>query len=347
HWIRVTPQQSKPCFSDTNSIASRSSNEMKHPIPPPQLLPRSPSRRPSVRRIDASEPLSWTKLSSSIAIALHQLTSAAKNGQHNMYYKNSVDIVNSIRFMLMASSTIDKDSNYIKSNSTLRSHHRAMMASMSKLVLTAQTSHTAFSTDDEHQITANKLLAESSELLMMVRNFVNTCQELKVPLTHADPQWIEDEETLTSRRPSNSNRYSLQVNLAENLETMGTCIQDSAETIIKCIAFTLKKEEDNTSLSQDDRASLAALLFTHFRNLSNQTGLFLGYLEETDFSAVQQQAEMNDLKLGKQALADGLGLLFFKLQALTSEDKVNFQTSLRETESAAGSLFEPIEHICE
>ncbi|KAI8371104.1 ras guanine nucleotide exchange factor domain-containing protein [Blakeslea trispora] len=347
-WInRVTLQQGRPYSSDVQSLLSRAS-DIKQYSAPPQLLPRSPSRRPSVRRIDATEPLSWTKLSSTIAVALHQLTSAAKNGQHNLYYKNSIEIVNSIRFMLIASSTIDKDSTYIKANSALRSHHRAMMASMSKLVLTTQTSHTAFSTEEEHRATTNKILSESSELLMMVRNFVNTCQDLKLPLVHADPQWIEDEEDIYSRRPSSSsNRYSLQINLAESLETMGTCIQDSAETIIKCISFFLLEREDRKiNLSQDDRTSLAALLFTHFRNLSNQTGLFLGYLDETDFSGVQQYPELNELKAGKQALADGLGLLFYRLQSLTGGSAFDFYENLRETESASGSLFEPIEQIC-
>jgi hypothetical protein len=318
-------------------------------VPPPQLLPRSPSRRPSVRRIDSNEPLSWNKLSSTIAIAIHQLTTAAKSGQFNLYYKNSVDIVNAIRYMLIASSTIDKDSGYIKSNAVLRSHHRAMMASMSKLVLSAQTSYSAFSTEDEMQMLVSKILTESSELLLSVRNFVNTCQDLKLPLVHIDPQWIEDEgcvKDAAGRRPSNnSSRYSLQINLAENLETMGTCIQDSAETIIKCISAYLMA---NVTMLQDDRASLATLLFTHFRNLSNQTGLFLGYLEETDFSSVQQyQVEMTNLKTGKQALADSLGLLFFKMQGLTNDTIIDFSVSLKETEEAAGRLFEPIEKICE
>lgn len=306
-----------------------------------------------MRRIDSNEPLSWNKLSGGIAIAIHQLTTAAKSGQFNLYYKNSVEIVNAIRFMLIASSTIDKDSGHIKSYATLRSHHRAMMASMSKLVLSAQTAYTAFSTEDELQMIVSKILTESSELLLMVRNFVNTCQDLKLPVVHIDPQWIDEKDEgfvkdASVRRPSNNiNRYSLQINLAENLETMGTCIQDSAETIIKCIsAYLLANDNGIVSVLQEDRASLATLLFTHFRNLSNQTGLLLGYLEETDFSNVQHLAEMKDLLAGKQALADSLGLLFFKMQGLTNDALSNFSVHLRETEDAAGSLFEPIELIC-
>lgn len=280
--------------------------------------------------------MSWNRLSSNIAIAIHQLTTAAKNGTPSLYYPCSIAIVNSIRYMLVSSCTIDKDSIHIKTNSSLRSHHRSMMASMSKLTLSAQTGSDS-----------TKILTESSDLLIQVRNFVNTCQDLNIQLIHTDPQWIiEDNQQYQHqlRRPSTNSsstggqRYSLQINLAENLETMGTCIQDSAETIIKCIA---------SFGAQADRASLAALLFTHFRNLSNQTGLFLGYLDETDFSPVQGEVvEMKDLLFGKQALADSLGLLFFKMQALTNEEDRAFDYSLRETEEAAASLFDPIELIC-
>ncbi|KAI9335569.1 ras guanine nucleotide exchange factor domain-containing protein [Pilaira anomala] len=310
---------------------------------------KSPSRRPSIRKVPSlgdEEPLSWNKLSGNIAIAIHQLTTAAKNGLDHLYHPCSIAIVNSIRSMLIASSTIDKDSGHIKSNGTLRSHHRAMMASMSKLTLTTQTHHSSIDPDQDDDTTVSKILAESSDLLLMIRNFINTCQDLSLPLTHTDPQWIQKQENSTTTL-TNSNRklsisssinqrYSLQVNLAENLETMGTCIQDSAETIIKCIA----------SSSNTDQVSLEALLFTHFRNLSNQTGLFLGYLDETDFSIVQDDLEMIDLLVGKQALSDSLGLLFFKLQALTNEDKSNFENCLKETEEAAGSLYNPIELIC-
>ncbi|RCH89195.1 hypothetical protein CU097_001042, partial [Rhizopus azygosporus] len=133
-----------------------------------------------------------------------------------------------------------------------------------------------------------------------------------------------------------NNRYSLQLNLAENLETMGTSIQDSAETIMTCI----------NGWSGEDKHSLIVLLFTHFRNLSNQTGLFLAYLDDTDFSNVLDHSEMNDLKQGKQALADALGLLFIRLQALTNEYIKDFSNSLEETKEAAVALFDPIEQIC-
>jgi hypothetical protein len=300
---------------------------------PPQLLPRSPSRRPSVRRsslIDNSEPLTWINLSAHVALAIHQLTTAVKANQFQQWSQLASAVVSAVRFMLMTSNTLDKDSSYIKSHGPLKTHHRALMATLSKLVLT---SHTHASEQD-----SEKILAESSELLMAVRRFVSTCQDLALPLYHTDIRWVETQENnkLLESNGNKSARYTLQMNLAENLETMGNCIQDSAETIIKCIAAC--------QAQYSDRASLASLLFTHFRNLANQTGLFIGYLDDTDFSQVQS-GDMAELQLGKQALVDGLGQLFYKLQTMTDE-KCDLTRVLDQIEDGAAGLFEPIELIC-
>ncbi|KAI8646558.1 ras guanine nucleotide exchange factor domain-containing protein [Parasitella parasitica] len=355
HQSTLLVSEEKPQLSSRYS-SNQSLNSLKIDSAPssPQLLPRSPSRGPSTHEIHSDEPLSWNRISSNVAIAIHQLTVVVKRNQCSLYHECSVNVVDSIRFMLIASSTIDKDSGYIKSNGTLRSHHRAMMASMTKLVLSIQTSHAFLSTGgDDQQIRAGKISSESNELLLMVRNFVNACQSLEIPLVHIDPRWIDEKDkncmlgssrnssfsSRSSKHLSNhSNRYSLQVNLAENLETMGACIQDSAEMIIKCIS---------TLSLQKDRVALAESLFTHFRNLSNQASLLLGYIDETDFTVVQQQSEMSNLQSGKQTLVQRLGLLFYKLQALTDKSTVDFLACSRETELVASSLFEPIKLICE
>ncbi|CEP09488.1 hypothetical protein [Parasitella parasitica] len=361
--IDEEPQRSSRVTSRYSSNQSLHSFELNSPPSPSQLLTKSPSHRPPMRRINSDEPLSWIRVSSNIAIAIHQLTTVAKRNQCSLYHEYLDNVVDSIRFMLIASSTIDKESSYIKANGTLRSHHRAMMASMTKLILSVQTSHTSFSTADDQQTRAGKILSESDELLLMIRNFVNTCQSLKIPLTQVDPRWIDEKEKncmldrsssrnsrssnsssghCTKNLSNHSNRYTLQMNLAENLETMGACIQDSAEMIVKCVSKSLLGEHPS-----NDRSSLAALLFTHFRNLSNQVSVFLSYIDETDFSIVQQPFEMSNLQSGKQALANRLGLLFYKLQALTDESLMDFPACLKETELAAESLFDPIELICE
>ncbi|KAG0756610.1 hypothetical protein G6F57_011158 [Rhizopus arrhizus] len=232
--------------------------------------------------------------------------------------------------MLVSSNTVDKDSIHLRMHNSLRTHHRAMMASLSKLVLSAQSAH-----DDQ------RILLECNELMSTAKHFVSTCQELAIPLVPVDPQFnqVKEDEAnalAPTHNHTNTNRYSLQLNLAENLETMGASIQDSAETITKYVS----------SWIGGDKNSLVVLLFTHFRNLSNQTGLFLAYLDETDFSSVLDQSEMKDLKQGKQALSDALGLLFIKLQAMTDEHLPDFDLYLKDIRESAAALFGPIEMIC-
>ncbi|KAI8989948.1 ras guanine nucleotide exchange factor domain-containing protein [Pilobolus umbonatus] len=282
--------------------------------------------------------------------AIQLLSNAAKNGESALYYTYSAEIVNSIRFMLVASSTLDKESDYIKLNSTLRAHHRAMMASMSKLVLTAQTCYTLDNTNIADD-TISKILTESHELLVMVRNFMGSCQDLGVPFHHTDPMWLDTtpSEKHVSPRESHlvktrSHRDSLQINLVSNLETMGMGIQDSAEIIIKCISshlMVLLEKPDE----KPDRTALSTLLFTHLRNLSSQTSSFLYYLDDSDFGNVSMEEEVVQLKIGKQQLCDALGLFFYRLQLLTDES-VDLENVLMETEVAAGRVHEPVDLIC-
>ncbi|RCH89238.1 hypothetical protein CU097_008696 [Rhizopus azygosporus] len=308
-------------FSTYTARTSQATSSYLYPETPSLISKASTLSIPEEKEMNES--LDWQKLLYYITLTIHQLITAVKCEQEFTYPTHAAQIVNAIRYMLVSSNTIDKDSIYIRTHSSLRTHHRTMMACMSKLILSAQAAQ-----DDQ------RILAECSELLSMVKHFVSTCQELVIPLIPADPQFnfldAKKEDMMLN------NRYSLQLNLAENLETMGTSIQDSAETIMTCV----------NGWSGEDKYSLIVLLFTHFRNLSNQTGLFLAYLDDTDFSNVLDHSEMNDLKQGKRALADALGLLFIKLQALTNEYTRDFSISLEETKEAAVALFDPIEQIC-
>ncbi|KAI9481025.1 MAG: ras guanine nucleotide exchange factor domain-containing protein [Benjaminiella poitrasii] len=344
-----TSKQQLSLDNAQNNISSHTSIYYQASTSTPKLPPRRLSS--ACHKYLYDQPLTWPNVLNYIAVALHQLTTAAKNCQYHLYAYNAAEVVNAIRFMLISSSTLDKDSPNIKSNVILRSHHRALMAAMSKLVLSAQNSHNVISTNEKHQHLVDRILVESSELLLAVRNFISVCQMRKVPLVSTEPQWIsssngtqkERRERHSSNASINNQRYSLQLNFAESIETMGACIQDTADTIIKGISSHLVHQQT------PDIAFISTLLFTHFQNLSNQTSLFLGYLDEADFSQVEQhQNDMIDLKQGKQRLMDCLGLLLFHMQALTSPNATKgILIRLKDTEKATGDLFDPIKSICE
>ncbi|KAI9264222.1 ras guanine nucleotide exchange factor domain-containing protein [Phascolomyces articulosus] len=349
----------RPPLPDDPPFQQSSSSLPATNTTPPKPLPRSPSRQTSVRRtsvIDSSEPLTWNKLSAHIALSIHNLNSAAKNAQRTLFIPYAATIVNAIRMMLVTSGTIDKESIHIKTNSVLRSHHRAMMASMSKLVLSSQLS--ADSSDEN----IGKMLSDSSELLLAVRNFVQTCQDIPVSVQHMDPALItkeshlygkggsdlllEDNNSNTNDQSRNSNnkddtkqraKYALQSDLAENLEAYGTSMQESIDAMLSSI-----HREDG---QESSRFSLAALMFTQFRNLANQTAQFIGIVQDIDFNGVDASPLMLELKADRQQLSDGLGLLFCWMQCMTDE-MVNLKEVVEDMEQAAIGVSVPIRNIC-
>lgn len=304
---------------------------------PPKPLPRSPSRQTSVRRtsvIDNNEPLTWNKLSAHIALAIHNLNTAAKNGQRTLFIPNAAAIVNAIRMMLITSGTIDKESVYIKGNSVLRAHHRAMMASMSKLVLSSQLSA------DSSSENIGKMLSDSNELLLAVRNFVTTCQDIPVAVQHMDPILTDkaprkagDSSTTDAPRT----KYTLQSDLADNLETYGASMHESLDAML----LSIRRDES----SEESRFSLAALVFTQFRNLANQTAQFIGIVEDIDYKGVDESPNVLELRSSRQRLSDGLGTLFCWMQSMTDE-RMALRNVVSEMENAATLVSKSIRSIC-
>ncbi|RCH83016.1 hypothetical protein CU098_000735 [Rhizopus stolonifer] len=252
----------------------------------PSLISKSSSISTDESQHILHEPTDWPTVYQNITIALQSV-------RHD-----PTPLVHQIRNMLVSSNTLDKDSIHLRMHTSIRTHHRAMIASLSKLVLSP----------------ASQIDQDSLELLATVKEFTHSCQDAHLQLLPIEPQWRKEEVV--------NKRYSLQLDLAENLETLGASIQDS-------IALMLQLKDD---------------LFQHFMNLSNQTGLFLGYLDETDFSLLEAN-EWLDLRKGKQALSDTLGSLFIQLQCMTDEE-ADREDCLERVKELAGSLVNPIEMMC-
>lgn len=276
-------------------------------------------------------------------MTINNLLESTRYSQRALYKKHAAKVVEAVRFMLVASGTISKDSLHIKTNGVLRSHHRAMMASMSKLVLSSQLCADGAVTD------VSKLLSDGNELLLAVRNFIHTCESLPVQVNHVDPILFDAKEDIKGRNNSISSstggssildqgmraKYQLQSDLVENLDAYGASMQESMESLMA-----------NLNRHSDSRCSLAVLLFTQFRNFGNQNGQFLSIIEDIDFESVKHSPKMQDLTIAKQKLYDGLGLLFFKMQTMTDEsvpmDKVTTEMS-----QVAQSIIDAIKMVCD
>jgi son of sevenless-like protein len=302
----------------------------------------------AVPEFDHHDPLSWNKLSLHISICINNLISAAKSAQTTVYKKYAATIVDAVRFMLTASGTISKESVFIKTNGVLRSHHRAMMASMSKIVLSAQLCADGTVTD------VTKLVSDCHELLIAVRNFISTCENIHVqvsfvepvllsPLDEQSPEWefaVRRHSSIstgggTMIDPGIRAKYELESDLIDNLDTYGASMQESIESLMA-----------NLTRHSDSRSSLAVLLFTQYRNFGNQTGQFLSIIEDIDFQHVKHSPLMEELGTAKQKLYDGLGHLFFKMQTMT-DDVVPLEQVIADMQVAAQSINDAIKLVCE
>ncbi|KAI8341421.1 ras guanine nucleotide exchange factor domain-containing protein [Chlamydoabsidia padenii] len=240
--------------------------------------------------------------------------------------------------MLMASGTVDKDSIYLRTNTALRTHHRTMMATLSKLILS---SHACVYNPMDN---INKMLSDSNELLMAARNFISTGEAIPIPVQHIEPQLqLHKPSTIVTFNPSSpllstlssssskakQPHHILDANLAETIEIHGDSLNECIDGMISSItaykqriqcqaAPSISTDQKNPTMDSS-RSSLSALLFTQFRNFSNQSGQYLAIFDTIDFTGFQSP-EVVELDYLRQKIYQGVGDLLYKLQVLTDED---------------------------
>ncbi|CAO3592692.1 unnamed protein product [Absidia cylindrospora] len=345
--------------SASNGLLPESRRKMK--LPKPQ--PLSPARKVSLKRgsiINSDEPLTWKKLSINVGLAIHNLNVAAQNSKVQSFESCTTSIVDTIRFMLLSSGIVDKDSFHLRTNSILRGYHRTMMASLSKLILSTHACVYSSSND------ITKMVSDSNELLVATRNFIGTSESIPIHIEHVEPQLqphrrssslsTTNEDKVKYHRESlattgtNRQNYTLDGDLAENIETYGNSLCESIDGMINSIE-TYRKQLDSSSADNkrtitldSPRSSLSALLFAQFRNFSSQSGQFLTILDDTDYTGFQSP-ELMELDMLRQNLFHGVGDFFCKLQFLTDEDVPLDGTTDIPTQDG-NSIKSTIENIC-
>ncbi|ORZ19478.1 ras guanine nucleotide exchange factor domain-containing protein [Absidia repens] len=380
-WVKKSVHQGGFCYYnlDTNDVVwdinditgfrgdSSASNgsllgsQRKEELPKSQT--RSPARKVGLKResiINSDEPLTWKKLSINVGLAIHNLNVAAQNSKIESFESCTTSIVDAIRYMLLSSGIVDKDSFHLRTNSILRAHHRTMMASLSKLILSTHTCVYSSAND------ITKMVSDSNELLVATRNFIGTSESIPIHIEHADPQLqphrrpsslsTTNEDKVKKHRESlatsrtNRQKYALDGDLAENIETYGNSLCESIDGMINSIE-TYKKQLDSSSADNkrtvtldSPRSSLSALLFAQFRNFSTQSGQFLAILDDTDFTGFQS-SELMELDMLRQNLFHGVGDFFCKLQLLTDED-VPLDGTTDIPMQDGNSIKSTIENIC-
>ncbi|RUP49668.1 hypothetical protein BC936DRAFT_141885 [Jimgerdemannia flammicorona] len=311
---------------------SDSISELPVPTAAPQPLPRSPSRQSNGYRrknlLDPNEPLTWPKLAANIALAIHNLNTAAKNAQRNFFVQHASAIVESIRLMLYASGTIEKESPHIKDNRTLKNYHRAIMASLSKLVLSAKLASGAWPPPDA----ILKMQSDANEVLVAAREFVNTAQPVGIEVRHVDPRlvpglqnWRQRNSSGPGRRSGGTNglaregqvsRYSLQQDLHNNLDFYARGMAKSLTLLVTHAKNAAERPSGGRANSP--LAAATPLLIAQFRSLSTQISQFINIVE--DIAVDDTLPSVGEFRLSKQSLYTAVGLLFNATQNATDRN---------------------------
>ncbi|KAI9300068.1 ras guanine nucleotide exchange factor domain-containing protein [Cunninghamella echinulata] len=242
--------------------------------------------------------------------------------------------------MLLASGTLDKDSMHLRTNAILRAHHRTMMAALSKLILSSE----SYNQNTTEYV--NKILSDSNELLLATRNFISTAESIPIQVQHMEPTLQDrtlDNPNITAFRKASRNKFSLDEDLAENIEVYGTNMKDAVDGIVKSIN-TFQQQPSTTNLELT-RSNFSATLFSQFRNFSSQTGQFLDIFEDIDYRKLQSP-ELIELNMTRQKLYDSLGEVFCKMQILTMDNTSLLEGITKDLNQDGIEIKKIIDSIC-
>ncbi|KAG2185995.1 hypothetical protein INT43_002433 [Umbelopsis isabellina] len=311
----------------------------------------------------AGEPLNWGKLSSLIAHAIHDLNSAARNGSRHLYKDLTTAVVESIRLMLYASNSIDKENSpHLKNDKTLRAQYRAIMAALSKLVLSAKLASTMWSPPDA----VVKMETDANDVLVAVRNYLGSAQEAGIEVQDNDPRLVENGATSISslqwrRKRSNSQNTSRGLDLLEEAQPrfvlhpdQVSILQNSATGMHSAIISfidNVRKISEKPSNSKDMSTntsiqSATPLIIAQFRNLGNIISQFLNHVE--DIAVDSSLAHAGDLKYAKQCLYNSMGALFVATQFVTNDSPSpdELDANVAQVEQCATTVEESVWDIC-
>ncbi|KAI7869234.1 ras guanine nucleotide exchange factor domain-containing protein [Spinellus fusiger] len=320
-----------------------------------------------------TEPLSWKKLSLDIAQAVHGLHACAQQGNYNTLGENAGRVVESVRMMLYSSRSMDKDASHMQDRG-LRDPHRAVMASLSKLVLSIK-----MVPEYTHPIASEliqKIQRDANDLLVAVRVFIDLCQERQLTVEHISPRLLHDvpgsgvllendgdispKAPLEDRKPKQvaqevmqKAKYPLNQDLTVSLQTHANQIYGSTDALSRAVAFIVSTEESPEVVRDHEKERSNSVLL--FRNLSIQVGQYLGILEDIDLINIDssQILSLPEYRVHKQNLYNATGRLFGAIQLLTdsqadiAKSVVSIENSIRLVEDTIENIFTSVDEMVE
>ncbi|CAG8502671.1 1002_t:CDS:10, partial [Dentiscutata heterogama] len=315
--------------------------------PPPPLPPITTATLPSLQKntdqsvliMQNNEPCTWDSLSATVYSAINNLTVAARENLKQEYQNCTNAIVESIRIMLYASGTVEKESPIIRQNRTLKTYHRHIMASLSKLVLSTKVASSVWPPPDA----AQKMKNDADEVLVSVRQFVQAAEHT-VDIKPIDPK-ITESATGGSWRGNNLATFgpngkkfpapsiSSSISSQDSTDSSGpsrsltpdilASLEHFSRTISKAIMLINNLIRKHTEIPQSsvpgNNAGFAPQLVTQTRQVVTHVGQFLSTVEDINLEDLDEtsQGSINEFKIAKQALYNNIAGLVICAQSAT------------------------------
>ncbi|KAG0170527.1 hypothetical protein DFQ28_010709, partial [Apophysomyces sp. BC1034] len=349
NWVRKTTPKGRVYYC--NLVTDQTTWSMDNIDPQSGLLisrsalnDEAESKHSSTSSISNEKtPMSWNQLSTLIAHAIHNLKNSVKDGQTELFREDAVLIVQRIRLLLYVSNSIDKESSpYLKSNKQLRAYHRALLAALAKLVLSAKVASDVWSSLES----TNKLHVDADDVLTAVRDFLTAAQEMRLEICDSKPRLLQDTNSPSYWRSDISNGiHSSNPDPVTTLLVLADNVRGAASSFMEGVreAFSSVDHSDNSAIAEKINTN-APLLVAQFRNLSNTTSQFLNSVESISTTHPKQADQFTE---SKQAIYNAMGSLFISSQAITNQDLAgDVDNMFLRLESCISSIENSVLHIC-
>ncbi|KAI8387507.1 ras guanine nucleotide exchange factor domain-containing protein [Blakeslea trispora] len=331
-----------------------------------------------------SEELTWQKISSDVAFSIHQLINTAQKGQYTELQPKTAMIVESVRLMLYASRSMEKDSQLLQ-DSVFKEPRRAIMSSLSKLVLSSKMGAEISGISASAPGTLQKIQKDANDVLVAVRNFVTLCQQRDVAISYVNPRLLSDISQLPydPSTASSSNNYA-KASTSENTPNSGSVIhlidnkkivvgnmvearipltqkakyllnqdfvinlQAYAYQIHGSIEVFLKVVSSILGSETKDKADLQKIradIVSMFRNVSNQISQYINVLDEVNLDHIDMNASSTvGYRISRQSLYTAVGRLFGATQTITNID-ANLEKAVNTIHGSIDSVKDAIVNI--
>lgn len=278
---------------------------------------------------------SWEGVSNDIMTAIHNLLVSAKNGDRQQYVSlpslfnlaryisQSSLVVEAIRVMLYSSGTARKDSPVVLSHKNLRSNHRQIMSSLSKLVLASKLASGTQPPEDA----VVKMQSCCRDVLTAVRHFIASAIEADVPLSRVEssnegaaggrhPARLESavsQNTVGTYEPMAENSHQTSETQMASSMTMGanliSYLERYTRSVVKMISLLMKSIREEQCSSQK--------LIQDVRAMVTEVGNFLAAVDEMPIDTLTDELSV-DFKVNRLSLYNSISGLVMATQTATS-----------------------------